>query len=276
MAASTSLAALLAGPPAPARVLGSTAAATYLAVPRPPFVLGVLASSAVRLPLGVVLPREVVLPPVEPAAGDVAAVVGDGVVVLRGHRLRPARWFDPSVRRALPRHPVLSPQRLRAASELLAREGAALPDPLPAAADRLARLPAVPAPAPLQDAVQDLLGRGPGLTPAGDDVLAGALVAAHAVGGAPGLAGCVRAALDARPDATPLLSAALLTAAAAGDGVPPLLGLLRALVADSEPHLLLPAVRAAVAVGHTSGTALAVGALGTLHHVLRTTEGAAA
>ena len=57
-----------------------------------------------------------------------------------------------------------------------------------------------------------LLGRGPGLTPSGDDALAGALLVAHALGAAAPLAAAVRARLGA----TTAVSAALLDAAADG------------------------------------------------------------
>ncbi len=69
----------------------------------------------------------------------------------------------------------------------------------------------------------DLLGLGPGLTPSGDDVLCGALVALHAVGRADALASPRRRrSTKAAPAATSPLSGAFLRAAAEGLGAEPL------------------------------------------------------
>ena len=98
-----------------------------------------------------------------------------------------------------------------------------------------------------------LLGRGPGLTPFGDDVLAGALVTLGALG-APAferLGAQVRALAPAR---TTFVSAALLHHAARGECVP-------------ELHAFLTGtgtLDALLAVGHTSGVGLALGVLAVL------------
>jgi hypothetical protein len=119
-----------------------------------------------------------------------------------------------------------------------------------------------------------LLGRGPGLTPAGDDVLAGALVAAHALRH-PGLATWRRAttaALTTRR--TTAVSVGMLHSALDGWAAPELAGALTALCGDDDPA---PAVQRLLAVGHSSGRHLLDGVL----HVLSTarhpayTEGAA-
>jgi hypothetical protein len=100
-----------------------------------------------------------------------------------------------------------------------------------------------------------LVGRGGGLTPAGDDVLAGFLVAAHAYGfPAPAIRDL--ATSGAR---TTRLSAALLRYAARGESVPELRTFLRALGDDRVD--LLAATDALLRLGHSSGTSLAVGAL---------------
>jgi hypothetical protein len=102
-----------------------------------------------------------------------------------------------------------------------------------------------------------LLGAGPGLTPAGDDVLAGALVAAHATGDprlGPWRAG-VRRAMRSRT--TTAVSRGLLTHALDGWATPELADFVTAAcqgrVGDTADRLL--------AVGHSSGAALAAGAL---------------
>jgi hypothetical protein len=126
-------------------------------------------------------------------------------------------------------------------------------------------LPAAPG-VDLLDTVRphDLLGAGPGLTPSGDDVLAGLLVAAHAVGD-PRLAtwqAQTRAALRVRT--TTAVSRGLLTHALDGWATPELAGFVTAACAGD----LGTALPALLAVGHTSGAALAAGAL----HVLGTSS----
>jgi hypothetical protein len=109
---------------------------------------------------------------------------------------------------------------------------------------------------------EELVGRGPGLTPTGDDVLAGALVAAGATGD-PRLGGwraATVAALARRR--TTAVSRALLHHALAGWATAELAELVTAACAgEVEPQL-----SRLVAVGHTSGAALASGVL----HVLST------
>ena len=105
-----------------------------------------------------------------------------------------------------------------------------------------------------------LVGRGPGLTPLGDDVLAGALVAAHAVGD-PRL-GSWRAATLAALAAgrSTAVSRALLHHARDGWAVPELADFVVAVCAGDATRAAGPLLR----VGHTSGAGLAAGAL----HVL--------
>lgn len=103
-----------------------------------------------------------------------------------------------------------------------------------------------------------LLGRGAGLTPDGDDVLAGALVAAAAVGG-PALEdwrASTRAALATR--GTTAVSVGMLHAALDGWATPELAGAVTALCSDEDPTA---AVERLLAVGHTSGRSLLDGVL---------------
>ena len=106
----------------------------------------------------------------------------------------------------------------------------------------------------------DLLGLGPGLTPAGDDLLAGLLV---------GLAG--------RPDLRDPLAAAVLAAARPahhlaerraaartprhGRATPAVVAVADALSGHGDDDALARALPALLAVGHTSGAALARGLL---------------
>ena len=108
----------------------------------------------------------------------------------------------------------------------------------------------------LDEACGDLFGRGSGLTPAGDDVAAGLMIAESLAG-----LGDERTRLAIATAApTHRISRAFLAAAARGQSLEPLHRLLAACAADD----LAGARRARAdlaAVGHTSGLDLAYGAL---------------
>ncbi len=109
-----------------------------------------------------------------------------------------------------------------------------------------------------------LVGRGAGLTPSGDDALAGALLVAHALGAGADLADAVRARLAA----TTAVSAALLDAAADGYAARPVVTLVDAAVAG-DPDAVRRALPAVLAIGHTSGADTVTGiraALEAWHH----------
>lgn len=110
-----------------------------------------------------------------------------------------------------------------------------------------------------------LVGLGPGLTPSGDDVLAGALVAARATAD-PRLEQWqqeTRAALRVRR--TTAVSRGLLHHALDGYATPELAAFVTAVCADDRADVGR-AAPALLAVGHTSGAALMAGVL----HVLST------
>jgi hypothetical protein len=113
-------------------------------------------------------------------------------------------------------------------------------------------------------AVAQLLGRGPGLTPTGDDVLAGALVTLAALG-SPMTPTLGQAVLAAAPDATTTVSTGLLRRAASGECIPQLADLLTAVGgggnADPAAGPLPRAAGALLAVGHCSGAGLLHGVL---------------
>lgn len=117
-----------------------------------------------------------------------------------------------------------------------------------------------------------LLGRGRGLTPEGDDVLAGVLVAAHATADPRLDEWRVSVANALATRRTTAVSRALLHHALDGYAVPELASALEALCSESDPGGAVARLRA---VGHSSGKALLDGAL----HVLATAphlhEGAA-
>ncbi|MBM4395191.1 MAG: DUF2877 domain-containing protein [Deltaproteobacteria bacterium] len=117
-------------------------------------------------------------------------------------------------------------------------------------------------------AVKGLVGLGPGLTPTGDDVLTGALAAAHWISGAvegDRLLYLGLAVLGAGADSTTPVGRAMLRYAAAGRFPEPLVRLVRAL---GDPEADAGDVRlafvAVVAVGARSGNDMLAGLLATL------------
>ncbi|WP_170134352.1 DUF2877 domain-containing protein [Murinocardiopsis flavida] len=107
-------------------------------------------------------------------------------------------------------------------------------------------------------AAAGLVGAGPGLTPSGDDLLSGFLLAARHFGPPERLTALTAAATLRAETSTTTLSAALLRHAARGDGTPQTTGVLDALSGHGP---LRPALSALRALGHTSGDDLALGIL---------------
>ena len=248
-AASTAIDSLLAAPARDAAVLGVTDAAVFLAVRASAAhrrdVVAVLTSDAVRLPCAVVLPSTSAQRPLTrfaPRPND-RAVVGDGCL----------RWpsrTGPVVIHTVRRWPPATIEAAAAGWEaglgVLRAKTADIDIGLPPAllASRHA------------DRVLGLLGRGPGLTPSGDDVLAGLLLGARAFATpVDGLAEAIDAHADSR---TTTLSAQLLRHALRGECVPELRELIAAL---PDPYRVDASLEALLRVGHTSGAALARGVL---------------
>jgi hypothetical protein len=235
--ASTAIAAALTAAPRPARVLGASPAAIYLGVEGGGAtleVVAVVAAWAVRLPVAIAVSGRA------PAIVDPGAVrVGGGGVDLGGWWVRPARWLDPRPR--LP-GPVVG-SRLAEAEARLAGPAA---HPAATVAAGLAHGDAGPA--------LGLLGRGPGLTPAGDDVVAGAAAALALLGRLDGEA--ADSVLAHAGGATTAISAALLRCAVRGQVVPQAAALLLGLCGRGAVE---PALHGLLAVGDTSGAALALG-----------------
>jgi len=101
-----------------------------------------------------------------------------------------------------------------------------------------------------------ILGLGPGLTPSGDDVIAGALAALALSDALPATADEIIVAAQAR---TTSLSATLISAAARGQVVPQVAHLLRALAAGKRRTDINTLARRLFDVGATSGHDLALG-----------------
>lgn len=101
-----------------------------------------------------------------------------------------------------------------------------------------------------QAAARALAGLGPGLTPAGDDYLAGVLLGLRAIPWRPPRMSC--AVLRAAAGTTSELSIALLTAAARGEAALPWHGLVQALV-RSDPLRARCWTDRIAQIGHSSG-----------------------
>lgn len=278
--ASTAVCDLLRDAPRPARVVAALPAAVYLEVPgragpvgRPrgpvgsaagcaPRWVALLARDAVRVPVGLVTAVPRARRPFAAVTPGAHATIGDGSLELEIsgvlHVYRPLRYWDPAVPRlgaALATVPVA-----RRAEALALLATGLPPDDVRAWADRAVPLEAALAPAApdagrVAAAVAALVGLGPGLTPAGDDVVAGALVTLAAAADEPRRRVLADAVLAVLPRTTPV-SAALLDQACRGRTVPQVADVLRALAGSGD----LDAALARLArVGHTSGPALALG-----------------
>jgi hypothetical protein len=229
-------------------VLGRFATALYMRLAGGE-VIALLSSDAVRLPIGLILPTSSREFPLTCLSGPV--VVGSGVVQIRSWSCRVSRLVSLRASAALtPDRRACEHVRRRLADCQSADPDLRLPDALPDDA-----LP----PEVAADLVRRLLGVGPGLTPAGDDVLAGLLVGLWSFGQrAEPLRLTVLAGLAA---GTTDLSAALLRCAARGESIPQVNQLLRAMSGSAWQGRLDHAMDDLIRVGHTSGAALATGVL---------------
>jgi hypothetical protein len=278
---------LVRGAPEPVTVLAAFPRAVYLAATAtdapPRVVLTLVTSDGIAHPGALVLTASSAQRPFAGLApGDTVEVGRDRVCL--GHTVvRVTRWWRP--------RPALGPTT---AAELRtrSRQLRSLVAPAPGSGDLLPRFavllralrdgrgPAVPA------AADALLGRGPGLTPGGDDLLAAVLAgvpllaAAVAGGNASDVGGgsgadddpeaARRRALVAATgslgqhvvaraaDATTAISASLLRHAVAGEVAAPTATFLQALTGRADPG---PATAGLLAVGATSGRELAAGLL---------------
>jgi len=217
MAASAAVAGPLTGPPRPVEVVTVTPHAVYLATGDPDCPALCLATpTAVRVPCAVVVGR---LP-----TGTSTGTVGAGTLSLQGFQGRVARWWrSPRPRDVVP--PGYPPFVSGPVTDLVE---------------------ALVENRPLIPPVRRLIGRGPGLTPYYDDVLAGLLVTLAALG-SPKLQPLGAAVRVLAPTRTTFVSAALLHHAARGECIPELTAFL-----NGEPDALRN-------VGHTSGAGLAEG-----------------
>ena len=266
---------VLNGPVRDGAVLGAFTRAVIIGVPTPdgPRVLSLLAPTAAGVPNGVrlaaadasVLTRHV-------PGGSVS--VGGGRILLGGVEVRAVRSWPSRVPRAAAEHGRVEMISDTIVAMVAPHASGVAGGFVAALRSALASLPTAPvtSTAPtvraaddrLGAAVRQLVGRGIGLTPGGDDVIAGALCGLHATGATGRARALATAALDDVTDRTTLLSADLLRLAADGDACLEILGVLRAarqpqdVLRPNQPALVV-AIDRLLRVGHTSGADLAIG-----------------
>jgi Protein of unknown function (DUF2877) len=226
-----------------ARVLAAFPKATYLRAPAGGMVV-LTAPGVPRGPLHIPLSE---LPPL--ASGEQVAVIEGGLLIegtewrstaapWRGivpdrAALRAAQPLAADLLRSVPTPELLVPSTLLDATEALVRQG------------DLARVAGL------------IGGRGAGLTPVGDDILAGLLFAAWLLGDEGGRAGLRRVA---RLSQTNPIAAAYLDAAAGGQSIAPVHDLGGALAAGDKRAARLACAETA-RFGASSGDALCYGVL---------------
>jgi len=270
---------LLNGPVHEGAVLGAFTRAVIVSVPTPdgPRVLSLLARNAAGVPNGLRVTGADAWILAQQTPGD-AVFVGAGRILLGGAEVLVVRSWPCRVRQL-----TVGPPGIEAASDMIlgraASQEAGVPVQLVAglvSALHSALEPAVEPAAgsagvadPLRAAVRRLVGRGLGLTPGGDDVIAGALCGLHATGATAGArllaaAALENVALEKVTERTTLLSADLLRLAAQGDACLEVLGVLSAAhgsrdVLRPNTFVLSVAIDRLLSVGHTSGADLATG-----------------
>lgn len=296
-AASTAVRPVLTGPRHPARVLAVFPAAIYLELgdAPEPRVVALVSSDAMRPPNAIALAVRTAERPFAAVRGD-SGWIGDHAVELPGLRVEARRWWDPALRPG-----TLDPERVALLTSYAPPgtghpaatrpPGCASPGtpldagptagtgPLDAGspAGRGFGLAGHADPPRLAEAcragdvpeavraARSIVGLGPGLTPSGDDVLAGLLAALRTFGPAT-LADAIGAAVT--PDAaerTTALSATLLHCAAHGLAGREVAAVLNGL-SGREP--LAPPVTRLLGAGHTSGADLLWGITAGCHAAL--------
>jgi Protein of unknown function (DUF2877) len=253
------------GPPRGGRLMAVFAAAIYIDLGDA--VVAVVTHDGVRLPNAVVVPLPRTARPFSRVNCEADVTVGGGRIVLGGLVVRAVRAWDP---RPLlpPADPLTLGKRLAELRGIVAASPARPGLPVP---HQFADACAKASPAAAACAADRLVGLGPGLTPSGDDLLAGALAALRLLGGhaafTAALADHVSAVAGRR---TTALSATLLRLAGQGNVAAEAGQVIKALNGQGS---LEEAARRLHAVGHTSGADLAqglvIGTTAALGHLLK-------
>lgn len=240
---------LLDGPRKPGVLLGASSNAAW--VQAGGHVLVLSGPGAVRLPNGMTVAEPTGV--VDWRPGD-RCMVGEGSLEIGLVKASVVRWWDP--------RPSLTPTSTAALSTRCgaARRLFACPED-----EGLRQALLSNEPAAVRHAMCALLGKGEGLTPEGDDILAGMLAGLRLLGpvvGKPGAGGMLAAVapivLTEAPFRTTALSAAILRHAVAGEVADPIATFLHALTGRGD---LEEAVALLRAMGSTSGLAGGCGVL---------------
>ena len=246
-AASVALQQLLAGPRQPGTLLGVSEHAAWIGVGGEVVVLS--DRRAVRLPNAIELAEDDVGRWINE---DDAAYIGDGSITIGRLTAVARRWFDP--------RPVLGSCR----NETLERNLAALDKRVDVTANPgLLEAFSLRVPKRMLHRATKLLGSGEGLTPEGDDLIAGAVASHLLLAGALGrdtayLEAFTRPLNELSRTRTTSFSASLIRHASVGRVSAPFARLLEALTGRGS---LISATEELLAVGHTSGPALVGGIL---------------
>ena len=242
----------LAGPPHHGAVVHAGDAAVYFRSAED--VIGVVSRHATAIPCSISTRADSVAEIFSgrlPAVGDEVRV-GDGIADFSGHGVRVGRYVDFAMRP----FDVAQVPAMREALE--ATDPASWPpDELDASVrDALRRDPAA--------TLEQVLGRGSGLTPFGDDVVCGILATLLAADDpcAPRLRERVT---ELAPRRTTALSATLLRRAGAGDVLPDFAAVVTALL--ERPAEAPAAIAHLRTVGHTSGAGMLLGLCLALAHI---------
>jgi hypothetical protein len=276
IAASVVLSDLFSGPRTVARVCGVSGPACY--VDADGWIVVIEGPDGAGLPDAVRV-ADPARPPLRLTVGD-EVVIGRGALTAGGRDLPVQRWWDPVVR--------IGSSRLDAAGvavvSAMLRSAARSVDPgamsRPDTTDLTEALRRRDA-AGLAVATRALLGRGAGLTPAGDDVLAGTLATLRVLGPScsPAVAGDAEAMADVIAGAvtgvaherTTALSAQLLRHADRGAVALPVADVLRAVAGRGE---LVGAAARLAGMGHTSGGDVLMGIALAVDTMLSKAQGA--
>lgn len=249
-AASGGVRRVLEGPASRAALLGISAGTAWLQTDD--YVLALSGTNPIRPPNGVAVgglgsPPQLV--------SD--CVVGNGRIETADLVVSVGRWWDPR-----PVLGIVSPEELADTSQRA--EG------LIGHGDRSLTWATMSGEEAVLEEAHALLGRGPGLTPEGDDVLIGLLAGLRLLGAAAGtphaleLLNSLAPAVAGAPDRTTTLSVTLLGHAMCGEVAAPLGSFFRALTGIGR---LEAAVSMLGGLGATSGLAMGRGALAAARHV---------
>lgn len=243
----------LAGPRRAARVLGVFPTCIYLDMGEHDSVLAVLARDALLQPIGLRLGVSSAEVSWGVTAGD-AVDVGEGRVRLARADVVAARVQRPARVRSLPLSGRVAPSSRAGGRSSGPRDvvGGVLVDRAHdlAAAALTGR--------PVASRLRALIGAGAGLTPSGDDAVAGVLLALRSAGRLDAV-GAIDREVRTLSHLTTSISAALLRAAGQGYAVPEVVALVDLLAVGPAPW---PAFRRVLAIGHSSGRDLVSGIAG--------------